>query len=53
MGVPRLAYGAIPGLPAVGSLSSRVYVYLGNGSWGDTTGGKWLEPPALPQGGRR
>jgi branched-chain amino acid transport system substrate-binding protein len=48
LGVPRLAFGAIPGLPALGSLSSRVYVYLGNGSWGDTTGGAWLEPPNIP-----
>lgn len=53
LGVPRLTFGAIPGLPAIGSLSSRVYVYLGNGSWGDTTGGNWLEPPALPTTGRR
>jgi len=53
LGVPRLAFGALPGLPAIGALSSRVYVYLGNGSWGDTTGGKWIEPPALPQQGRR
>jgi branched-chain amino acid transport system substrate-binding protein len=48
LGVPKLAFGAIPGLPAIGSLSSRVYVYLGNGSWGDTTGGAWIEPPNIP-----
>jgi branched-chain amino acid transport system substrate-binding protein len=53
LGVPRLTFGALPGLPAIGALSSRVYVYLGNGSWGDTTGGKWIEPPALPQQPRR
>jgi branched-chain amino acid transport system substrate-binding protein len=53
LGVPRLTFGVLPGLPAIGALSSRVYVYLGNGSWADTTGGKWIEPPQLPQQGRR
>ena len=53
LGVPRLAYGTIPGMPAIGSLSSRVYLYLGNDSWGDTTAGKWIEPPVLPTNSRR
>ncbi|GAA1035807.1 hypothetical protein GCM10009557_44790 [Virgisporangium ochraceum] len=45
LGVPRLVFGGIPGLPAIGSLSSRVYNYLGNDDWRDTTAGSWLEPP--------
>jgi branched-chain amino acid transport system substrate-binding protein len=45
LGVPRLVFGGIPGLPAIGALSSRVYNYLGNGTWADTTAGAWLEPP--------
>lgn len=47
LGVPRLTYGAVPGMPAIGSLSSRVYVYLGNGSWADTTAGRWIDPPPV------
>jgi branched-chain amino acid transport system substrate-binding protein len=49
LGVPRLTYAAIPGMPSVGALSSRVYVYLGNDTWRDMTAGQWLEP--LPQTG--
>jgi branched-chain amino acid transport system substrate-binding protein len=54
LGVPDLTFGAIPQMPAIGSLSSRVYVYLGNDSWRDTTGGRWIAPPQLNpnQGGR-
>jgi branched-chain amino acid transport system substrate-binding protein len=50
LGVPTLTFGGVPNMPAIGSLASRVYVYLGNDGWRDTTGGKWLEPPALGQG---
>jgi hypothetical protein len=50
--VPRLVFGTIPGLPAIGSLSSRVYNYLGNDNWRDTTGGEWLEPPTQSPTGR-
>jgi branched-chain amino acid transport system substrate-binding protein len=53
LGVPRLTYGAIPGMPAIGSLASRVYVYLGNDSWRDSTAGQWIEPPAQTQQPRR
>jgi branched-chain amino acid transport system substrate-binding protein len=49
LGVPRLTFGAIPGMPSVGALSSRVYVYLGNDTWRDMTAGQWLDPP--PQTG--
>jgi branched-chain amino acid transport system substrate-binding protein len=52
LGVPRLVFGTIPGLPAIGSLSSRVYNYLGNDNWRDTTGGEWLEPPTQSPTGR-
>jgi branched-chain amino acid transport system substrate-binding protein len=45
LGVPRLSFGAVPGQPGIGSLDSRVYVYLGNDTWRDTTGGQWLSPP--------
>jgi branched-chain amino acid transport system substrate-binding protein len=45
LGVPRLVFGGIPGMPAIGALSSRVYNYLGNDTWRDTTAGAWLEPP--------
>ena len=45
LGVPTLSFGAVPGQPAIGSLASRVYVYLGNDTWRDTTGGQWLDPP--------
>jgi branched-chain amino acid transport system substrate-binding protein len=45
LGVPSLVFGGIPGLPAIGSLSSRVYNYIGNDDWRDTTAGTWLEPP--------
>jgi branched-chain amino acid transport system substrate-binding protein len=48
LGVPRLVFGGIPGLPAIGSLSSRVYNYVGNDDWRDTTAGTWLEPPVAP-----
>lgn len=48
LGVPRLVFGAIPGLPAIGALSSRVYNYLGNDTWRDATAGEWLEPPVVP-----
>jgi hypothetical protein len=51
LGVPQLAFGTVPQMPAIGSLASRVYVYLGNDSWRDTTGGEWLVPP-IP-GGRQ
>jgi branched-chain amino acid transport system substrate-binding protein len=53
LGVPRLTFGAIPGMPSVGALSSRVYVYLGNDTWRDMTAGQWLEPPAQTGSGRR
>ena len=49
LGVPRLAFGAVPNMPSIGSLASRVYVYLGNDTWRDTTGGQWLEPPISNQ----
>lgn len=45
LGVPTLSFGAVPQMPAIGSLSSRVYVYLGNDSWRDTTQGEWISPP--------
>lgn len=51
LGVPQLAFGTVPQMPAIGSLASRVYVYLGNDSWRDTTGGEWLVPPV--PGGRQ
>lgn len=50
LGVPSLVFGGIPGMPAIGSLSSRVYHYIGNDSWRDATAGQWLEPPAAPSG---
>jgi branched-chain amino acid transport system substrate-binding protein len=45
LGVPQLTFGAVPGMPALGSLASRVYAYQGNQIWRDTTSGQWLEPP--------
>jgi ABC-type branched-subunit amino acid transport system substrate-binding protein len=45
LGVPTLSFGAVPQMPAIGSLSSRVYVYLGNVNWRDTTRGEWISPP--------
>jgi branched-chain amino acid transport system substrate-binding protein len=48
LGVNRVAFGAVPQQPAIGSLASRVYTYLGNETWRDATGGVWLEPPIPP-----
>ena len=50
LGVPRLVFGGIPGLPAIGSLSSRVYNYLGNDDWRDTTAGKLAGATAADRG---
>jgi branched-chain amino acid transport system substrate-binding protein len=52
LGVPTLSFGAVPNMPAIGSLSSRVYVYLGNDNWRDTTRGEWISPPVQAAGNR-
>ena len=43
---PEVHFGAIPPLPSLGSLASRLYTYEGNGSWKDATNGEWVQPPA-------
>jgi branched-chain amino acid transport system substrate-binding protein len=37
---PNLKFGAIPGMPALGTLASRMYTYGGNGQWKDASG--WI-----------
>jgi branched-chain amino acid transport system substrate-binding protein len=41
---PQVNYGAIPSLPNVPSLESRLFKYDGNGTWTDLTGGQWVLP---------
>jgi branched-chain amino acid transport system substrate-binding protein len=41
-GPPRLKFGSVKGLPALGTTAVRLYTYLGNGKWADATGGKWV-----------
>jgi len=41
---PDLNYGTIPGLPTLGTLSTRAYTYSGDANWKDATGGKWITP---------
>jgi branched-chain amino acid transport system substrate-binding protein len=37
---PNLKFGGIPGTPALGTLASRMYTYMGNGQWKDASG--WI-----------
>jgi branched-chain amino acid transport system substrate-binding protein len=41
---PNVKYGAIPGLPTIPSLQTRLYTYDGGGKWTDVTNGKWVLP---------
>jgi branched-chain amino acid transport system substrate-binding protein len=44
-GPPNLHWGSVPGLPALGTATARLYTYLGHGQWKDATGGKWVGLP--------
>ena len=44
LGTPRLKFGSIPGLPAIGSVASRFYTYKGGGNW--QSSGGWLNLPS-------
>lgn len=46
MFAPNVKYGAIPGLPTIPSLQTRLYTYNGSGKWTDVTKGKWVLPGA-------
>ncbi|SHN15175.1 ABC transporter substrate-binding protein [Cryptosporangium aurantiacum] len=48
LGSPRIAFGANPAFPAVGSLANRFYTYEGKDTWKDATGGQWVVP-AIPR----
>lgn len=41
-GPPALKWGSVPGLPALGTATARLYTYLGDGKWADATKGKWV-----------
>lgn len=43
---PTVKYGAIPPLPTIPSLQTRLYTYNGAGKWTDVTNGKWVLPGA-------
>jgi branched-chain amino acid transport system substrate-binding protein len=43
---PNLKFGSVPGLPALGSIQTRLYTYEGGGKFKDATGGKWIAPGA-------
>lgn len=42
MSPPKLQWGVIPGLPAVGAPTYRVYKYEGSGKFTDATHGAWI-----------
>lgn len=42
MAPPTLRWGAIPGLPAIGTTSYRAYAYQGSGKFTDPTKGAWI-----------
>jgi branched-chain amino acid transport system substrate-binding protein len=39
---PTVKFGIVPPLPALGTVQTRLYTYLGNDSWKDAAGGKWV-----------
>jgi branched-chain amino acid transport system substrate-binding protein len=41
---PKLKFGFVPPLPALGTMATRLYTYVGNGKWKDAAGGKWVGP---------
>jgi hypothetical protein len=44
-GPTRLDWGSVPGLPALGTATARLYTYQGHGKWIDATKGKWVGLP--------
>ena len=44
MGSPKLSFGSVPSMPAVGSLASRFYKYNGGGAW--SSAGDWVNVPS-------
>ena len=39
---PKVKFGMVPGLPALGTVATRLYTYQGSGKWIDAAGGKWV-----------
>jgi branched-chain amino acid transport system substrate-binding protein len=39
---PKFSWGAVPELPAIGTLQNRFYIYQGDGSFEDAANGEWI-----------
>jgi branched-chain amino acid transport system substrate-binding protein len=39
---PKVKFGIVPGLPALGTVATRLYTYQGSGKWLDAAGGAWV-----------